>query len=150
MSWQDMFGHMHDGSPPEYDNTNGQHYDTQAPRIRRPNGTGWWMTRELIPIRISAMSDRHLENSIKMLERTARRKAMRLSLDAMRYASRAPEMAAEAAEEASREFMDLEFTKEPDSYVAERVWEKYGELTAERDNRRNYDLLKANIDPVRT
>jgi hypothetical protein len=145
MAYQDMYGHMHDGSPPDYDNTNGQINDPPPPRRLRAHNwrpdpqfspPGLWTTREGVALRITAMSDQHLGNSIRMLERGARGRARLEAFRADRYASTAPDAAADAATEAAREMYDMADDPKTDiPKLAELVWPKYKELKAEAKRR---------------
>lgn len=112
------------------------HYDVQLCPI------GYWATREGALIRIRAMSDNHLRNSIAMLERGSRRRALRSLLHIAAYIAGAPEHAADAAEEASRELMSM--ADDPDinlAKLARLVYPKYRELTREQDRRREVDMI---------
>jgi hypothetical protein len=147
MAYIDGFGHMQDGQPPSYDDTNGQHWDPEPwpqrphkpPRLRSRNvrydiqcvPRGYWATKEGALLRIRAMSDQHILNSLAMLVRQSRRRAMLEALRAYRYAENAPEMAADAAEEAAQEMLEMPASPE----LAELVWPKYKELKAEAQKR---------------
>jgi hypothetical protein len=149
MAYIDGYGFMRDGSPPEYDSTNGAFWDPPRPthtppRLRARNvrydvqycPVGYWATKEGALVRITAMSDQHLENSIKFLERHSRRRAMLEAMRALRYASSAPEMAADAASEASNELFDMAHDNDVDLVkLAELVWPKYKELQFEKRRR---------------
>lgn len=152
MAYIDGFGHMQDGQPPSYDDTNGQHWDPEPwpqrphkpPRLRSRNvrydvqgvPRGYWATREGALLRIRAMSDRHLENSIKFLERGARHRARLEAFRADCYASTAPDGAADAAMEASSEMYKMADDPTQDlAVLAELVWPKYKELKQEQERR---------------
>lgn len=152
MAYINGFGHMVDGPPPSYDDTNGQYYDPEPwpqrphkpPRLRSRNvrydiqnvPRGYWATREGALLRIRAMSDQHLENSIKMMERKSRERARLEAFRADCYAETAPDGAADAAQEASREMYGMADDPDQDlAVLAELVWPKYSELKQEQKRR---------------
>ncbi len=78
MIWQDGYGEVHVGSPPYYDNSNGQdNFNCQAPEEMR--GLRWdevppsvWMTNDGRCINIVDLTDDHLRNILGMLRRKQR------------------------------------------------------------------------------
>lgn len=159
MAYIDGYGQMRDGSPPAYDNTNGQYDDPEPwpqprhkpPRLRERNVShdvqycpqGYWATKEGALIRIRAMSDNHLHNSMKLLERKARTRAMIEIMAIGRYIESAPEHAADAADEAAVELMKLRDDPNTDlAELAQLVWPKYRELKLEQVRRRELDTTK--------
>jgi len=139
MAWINGVGALVDGSPPPYDNMNGQ-YPEDPLRLRARNvrldvqwcPQGYWATKEGVLIRIRAMSDRHIQNSMALLERKARNKAILEGFAAGLYAETAPDGAADAADEVSRELFEMAHDPETDlKRLAELVWPKYRELKLE-------------------
>jgi hypothetical protein len=132
---EDLNGHQADPpdpypqtphNPPRLPSRAGIRHDVQhCPR-------GYWATKEGALIRIRAMSDRHIANSMALLERKARGRARLESWRAINYARNAPEMAAEAANDAAEELemlADNPYTNLRE--LARLVWPKYKELEAE-------------------
>lgn len=63
MTWWDFQGHQHEGSPPSYDDTNGQDVDNYGPEDDDddvPDAT--WRTRDGKEIPIGKLEDSHLLN----------------------------------------------------------------------------------------
>lgn len=148
MAYIDGFGHMQDGPPPSYDMTNGQIDDPEPwpqrphkpPRLRERNARhdvqycprGYWATKEGALLRIRAMSDSHLENSMKFLEKRARTRAILEIFAIASYIKNAPEHAADAAEEASAQLADMAHNPRTDlKELARLIWPKYTELERE-------------------
>lgn len=138
MAYIDGAGHMRDGDGPSYDNMNGQIDD--PPRLYRRVARydvqycpmGYWATREGQLIRIRAMSDKHLYNSMALLERKSKTRAFYEAWLAGKYAAKAPEHAGDAALEASKEMFDMAYDPDQDlKKLARLVWPKYKELELE-------------------
>lgn len=152
MAYIDGYGNLQDGQPPSYDDTNGQYYDPppplpnphKPPRLRSRNvrydvqgvPRGYWATKEGKLIHIRAMSDQHITNSLAMMERNCQSRGLWTALAMMRYASSAPDGAADAATEEAGYIFDMVHDKNVDRVkLSEMVWPKYTELKQEQQRR---------------
>lgn len=151
MSYVNGYGQLCDGHFPSEDN-NGQPHDPEPwpqtphkpPRLRRVNRrhdiqycpVGYWATHEGALLRIRAMSDRHIANSMALMERHAHHRAWNEALRASLYADDAPDGAADAANEAATELLEMASDPDYDTKVLARiVWPKYHELEEEQTRR---------------
>lgn len=112
------------------------HHEGRFVRFAPGPSRGFWATREGSLLRIRAMSDSHLENAIKFMERHSRRRARAEAFLADCYAETAPDGAADAAMEASREMYQMADDPDQDlKALAELVFPKYIELKQEQQRR---------------
>lgn len=72
-----------------------------------PENTTTWKTREGAVMRISDMSDSHLLNTIKYLERNADAMRVNLAYEMFSYSCSAPDGAAMCAESGSDELLEM-------------------------------------------
>lgn len=135
---RDMVGYEWEGMPKRLRSRNHNFDPQDCPK-------GYWATREGSLVRITAMSDSHLLNSIAWMERTYKRRVRRMEWQMMGYQRNAPDGAYDAVESALQELYIMESELEESKHTGKRnrllvemcrlVWPKYKELEAERKRR---------------
>lgn len=158
MAYINGFGQMVDGSAPSYIDQQIADLDARPwagmPK-RLPARTvrmdiqycpeGWWATREGAMVKVTAMSDRHLLNAMKWMERTVKHRVFVETLRMAKYISNAPDHAGDACTEAMHDLYLLEdkmdnavradYKQKCRVELCRQVWPKYLELEAEKKRR---------------
>jgi len=138
MTWWDHWGTQHEGSPPDYDMTNGQDYDAwEEPepkakaKPRREPGT--WRPKDGRVLRICDMDNQHLANTIRMLRRRAeqRRPEVELAMTSFAASCRG-DAATDAAESEERMVSNMDLD-DFCGYLFNDVWH---ELIEEAERRK--------------